>query len=513
MLGDINRDGLPDMLMPFDTIQSREYINEGGFLADKTMSNLPDSTPGKTTSIQWWPYNWGPSLTDVNGDGFPDLILSRTTHGQIWNGCWYSNQDPDGGLKLYLNDQKGNFSHDDTLLTLPTVQVGNAKVSALPGSSNTVDAAPKGTGAVTNGVAYPGPDLLVGNVSNWSSAITFPYQPGSPFYNAQRVGSVHLLLNQPDASGKPTGVFVDASYPRLPTSAFGLYAKVVKFVDLTNSGHPDIVIGRGDNSTIQIWQNSGNGFYQDVTNTALRGSAGAGLPNCGCGNMVSDIQIANLDENNLGLPALAVATDCGVRLVMNRSDPVNHVIHMVDETDGFGVAGGTPRLPSSPTAVSIAIGDFNCDGSPDMYVIQSNGNERVLINGACLAGQPCGFFNDQTSAYLPPASPRDGYAGGNCIGSDCAGDRQVIGLSYDSLKTDVLIARYSNNGTVRPLRLLKNMCGPPFNEISQASWAPFPSENDKTIGIVAGDIFGHKDGNKDLLILNEWGPRIFQNLP
>jgi hypothetical protein len=513
VMGDINRDGLPDMLMPFDQIQSREYINEGGFLADKTVSNLPDSTPGKSSSVQWWPYSFGPSLTDVNGDGFPDLILSRTTHGQVWNGCYYVNTDPDGGLKLYLNDQKGNFSHDDTLLTLPTLQVGNAKVSALPQTSTSVDAAKSGIGAVSNGVSYPGPDLLVGNDSNWSSASTFPYQPGSPFYTSNRVGSVHLLLNQPDANGKPTGVFVDASYPRLPTSSVGLYARFVKFVDLTNSGHPDIVVGRGDTSTIEIWQNSGNGFYQDVTNTALRGSAGARLPDCGCGGMIRDIQVANLDENNLGLPALAVATDCGVRLVMNRSDSVNHVIHMVDETDGFGVAGGAPRLPSSPSAMSIAVGDFNCDGSPDMYVIQTNGNERVLLNTACLAGQPCGFFSDQTGAYLPPASPRDGYSGGSCVGSDCGGNQQAIGISYDSLKTDVLIARYSNNGTVRPLRLLKNMCGPPFNEISQASWAPFPSENDKTYGVVAADIFGHKDGHQDLLLLNEWGPRIFQNLP
>ena len=513
ILGDVNRDGLPDLLVPFDTIQSREYINQGGFLADKTLSNLPDSTPGKTTSVQWWPTSYGPSLTDVNGDGYPDLILSRTNHPLFSNGCFNYNSDPDGGLKLYLNDQKGNYSHDDTLLTLPTAQVGNARVSALPGTSTSVDAAAKGVGAVNNGVAYPGPDLLVGNSSYWTTFSTFPYAPGSPFYNSGRVGSVHLLLNQPDANGKPTGVFVDGSYPRLPTSAVGVYASVVKFIDLTNSGHPDIVVGRGDTSTIEIWQNSGNGFYQDVTSTALRGSAGSRLPDCGCGNMIKDIQIANLDENNLGLPGLVVATDCGVRLVMNRSDSVNHTIHLVDETDGFGVAGGAPRLPSSPSARSVVVGDFNCDGSPDLYVIQANGNERVLINTACLAGQPCGFFNDQTAAYLPQASPRDGYGGANCIGTDCAGNQQAIGISYDSLKTDVLIARYSNDGTVRPLRLLKNMCGPPFNEISQASWQPLPSENDKTYGILAADIFGHKDGHKDLLILNEWGPRIFENLP
>ena len=135
-----------------------------------------------------------------------------------------------------------------------------------------------------------------------------------------------------------------------------------------------------------------------------------------------------------------------------------------------------------------------------------DGSERVLLNSSCLAGVPCGFFTDVSSTYLPAAST------GSCIG-DCGGNQQVIPIHFDSSNTDVLIARYSGDDQQRPYRLLKNTCGGRFQELSQASFMPFPPSNDKTYGIVTGDIFGRHDGNSDLLILNEYGPRIYLNSP
>jgi hypothetical protein len=517
ILGDLNKDGLPDMILPVDRYQSREYINQSGSFADKTVYNLPDSRPVLSASNVWMKWSDGAALVDVNGDKFPDLIVGqRNTPANADN--WANPNhvtDTDGSIRLFLNDQKGNFPVDNSLTNLPTQTVNGKVVSALPFSTQTIDSAKIGVPPSSAGQpAYPGPDLLIGNMSRWSSAATFPYPNPGPYYsylyNGSLMGSVRLLLNQPDASGNPTGVFTDGTYPRLPTGGTFLYAAQVKFVDLNNDGFPDIVIGRGDAQAIKIWQNTGTGYFVDVTNTAVTPSED--YINCSwyISQGVRDIKIANFDGDNLNLQDVLVGGECGTRLLINHSDPVSKKIYLVDETEG-----AIARMPSPPTAHSIVVGDFNCDGSPDLYIIDINGREHVLTNSACTTGGPCGFFTDVSSTYLPPASllPGANCTAGGGIGADNCGNQKAIGLSYDSSNTDILISRYSDDDNYRPYRLLKNSCGGVFKELSLASWQPFPFSNDKTYGVFGGDIFGRHDKNTDLLFLNEYGPRIYMNSP
>ena len=513
ILGDLNKDGLPDLILPVSSYQSREYINQSGSFADKTVFNLPDSRPVASATNTWVHYSEGALLTDVNGDGFPDLVISQ--HNPVYNNDCCNPQhvtNTDGSIRLFLNDQHGNFPIDNSLTNLPT-QINNGKtVSALPYNSVSIAAGHAGALSGAN-IPYPGPDLLTGNMSRWNSAGAFQaaYPTSSPYYNflanGSNLGAVRLLLNQPDAQGKPTGVFVDGTYPRLPTNAIFLYASAVKFVDLDLDGHDDIIIGRGDQQSIKVWQNTGNGYYVDVTSTAIPGEDYDGS----CGNnyaAVRDLQIFNFDNDNLGLPDVLVGGECHTRLLINHSDPVSHTIKLVDETDA-----PIGRMPNSPSGHSIVVGDYDCNGSPDLYIIDTNGREHVLINSACQQGGPCGFFTDVSTTYLPPASL---FPNGSCsapVGQDCGQNQRAIGLSYDSSNTDILISRYSDDNYLRPYRLLKNTCGGQLKELSLAAWAPLPLINDKTTSVVGGDIFGRHDGNTDLLFLNEYGPRVYQNSP
>jgi hypothetical protein len=302
-------------------------------------------------------------------------------------------------------------------------------------------------------------------------------------------------------------VFVDGTYPRLPTGAIFLYASTVKFVDLDLDGHQDIIIGRGDQQSIKVWQNTGNGYYVDVTSTAIPGED----YDSSCGNnyaAVRDLVIRNFDGDNLGLPDVLVAGECHTRILINHSDPVSHTIKLVDETDP-----PIGRMPNPPNASSVVVGDFDCNGSPDLYIIDTAYHEHVLINAACTLGGPCGVFSESSTNYLPPGSF---FPSGTCsapIGQDCSQNTKAVGISYDSSNVDILISRYSDDNYLRPYRLLKNQCGSTFKELSLAAWGPLPLINDKTLGVVPGDIFGRHDGNMDLLFLNEYGPRVYMNSP
>ena len=533
-IGDLNKDGALDMIAsPLSNYQTREYINYNGALADKTVFNLPAGSPGGAFSTNWPAYTTGGLLIDVNNDGFPDLIATQwSSVDDLGAGNFYAHNPHDAALKLFLNDRHGAFPVDYSLSNLPTHTqgVGNTAktVSDIQVISPSIDSAKVGAIDRTTGVRYPGPDLLIGTDTIYDTA-QIPYPTNSIYYNNR--GSVRLLLNQPDGAGNPTGVFQDATYPRLPPGATFANFNVVKFADLDNDGYPDIVLGQGDSQMIRIWQNSGNGYFQDVTATAVVPNP---LPWNGCTgyNAVRDLQIRNFDKDSQRLKDILVVGACSLRILINHSDVVNHKIVMVDETEAAAHNGfAPPRIPSPPGGQQAAIGDFHTclntaedpyvgtlNGSLDIFLLQPGGQERVFINGTqCTDAAHCsyGYFTELTSSYLPVNEAA------GCPGTDCGGQQLYYGMvggsvqafNYTSSNTDLLISRFSEDGYVRPYRILTNSCGGHFVEQMATATPPFGPSNDKTFGIGVADIFGHGDGTKDMMIFNIYGPRIYKNSP
>jgi hypothetical protein len=496
-LGDLNKDGLPDLIAGFEGAQTREYVNLAGVFTDKTAANLPAATSAASSNV-WWRNTTGGLLVDVNGDGFPDLLTSQTNRDLYQAAC--SGQpcygDPDGGLHLYRNDQQGNFPSDDTLAVLPTATLpGPQVVSALPIVSSAMDAAP----------LYPGGPLAIIVASNTRYSSPRPaVLQGTPFDNP--VGAHRLLVSNGD------GTFRDATYPHLPTSGqiFTL-ASAARFVDLDNDGYVDIVIGDVQNGSIMIWKGTPDGFFIDVTATALPG----GLPG---GGRVWQVLPANLDNDNLGRTDLLVVRDAnGSRLLINHSDVVNHTILLTDETVP---ANGQPlqRLPNPPpNGISAAIANFDCSGGLDIFMLDPSGGEHLYTNGACLPGGSCGFFNDVTA--LPGVFPPESR-GTSCVGSSCGGNVGLVPLQFASANTDLLILRTSDGySQTRRHRLLQNTCGS-FSDVTLAPWDPIPPDDDvvQVNGVVAGDVFGHVQagdvgGAVDLVIFDTYGPRVYRNAP
>ncbi|MBS2022432.1 MAG: IPT/TIG domain-containing protein, partial [Deltaproteobacteria bacterium] len=502
--GDVNGDGFPDMIAGIESFQSRLYINNSGVFVDKTVSNLPDGAPTDSANTVWWKYSLGSVLYDVNGDGFPDLITSVFNRDPNTNGLnnYYCGGQPQrvcgidqiGGVKIYLNDQQGNFPHDDTATLLPQALVNGSFVSTLPLAAWGMDIAK---------LSVNGPVALIVAPATEYGGSTPSYILGTPLYNGTQTAAARLLIQS-----SPGGSFSDLTYPRLPNDQIFADWASVKFVDLDGDGFMDIVIGDSYSGQIKIWQNTGTNYFIDVTSTALFTTPIAGQQSS---NRVNQIVVANLDQDSQNLPDLLLVRDQTMRILINHSNKQTGQILLTDESD---VYAGQPqrRLPSpSPGSISAVVANFDCLGGPDIFYLGTDGSEHLLTNTACLTGQPCGFFNDVTNnpGQFPPPS-----RGSQCIGTDCLGNVKALPISYDSANTDIFIARNSTDGTVRPHRLLKNQCNA-FADYSQANWAPLPSDNDKAFGATIGSIFPRAQGdlNQDILIFNQFGPRVYKNSP
>lgn len=96
-IGDINKDGLPDIFFTGNMVSNRLYLNKGNF----TFEDI--TTPARLQSDGYW--STGASMADVNGDGWLDIFVALS--------------GPNEGMqrhnRLYINNQDGSFSEESRL--------------------------------------------------------------------------------------------------------------------------------------------------------------------------------------------------------------------------------------------------------------------------------------------------------------------------------------------------------------------------------------------------------------
>jgi hypothetical protein len=292
------------------------------------------------------------ATADLNGDGFQDVIVANFT---------------DGTLSIFLGVGDGTFD-------LPkTVTVGAGPVWVATGNFHL-------TSDTSNTV-----DILVAN---------------------QNAGTLSVLLGNGD------GTFQTAQ-----TIAAGNMPSSIAVADLNNDGLSDLaVVNQGDN-TIGIYIRNTDGTFKTPTliATGTRPTsivAGAFNPNS---NAIIDLAITNSTENTLetfigrgdgtffngikyatGVTPVFVASadvngDQVLDLIVADSGTVatgnNSVINSVSvffgNGDGtFGTSTATRfDYPAGTNPTSIAIADFNADGSPDMAVTAQGDNALAVLIG------------------------------------------------------------------------------------------------------------------------------------
>jgi hypothetical protein len=194
-------------------------------------------------------------------------------------------------------------------------------------------------------------------------------------YIGTDVGSArdHLLIND----GK--GHFTDDAVRRLPPrDSFG-FVRSAQCVDVNGDGHLDLVIGQSaPDRGLQnlIWINDGTGIFKDETSSRLPA----------INDRTYDLVVG--DMNGDGFPDIFVANSFG--------EP-DHLYF----NDGKGFfKDRTDLLPASAASLnstSVALGDINGDGSPDLAVgvgVVHEGTPHIFVNDGA------GRFDDQTTFRL-----------------------------------------------------------------------------------------------------------------
>jgi VCBS repeat-containing protein len=281
---------------------------------------------------------------DFNADNDPDLAVANQSYS-------------DGTVSVLLGGAAGSFTGPTSFPTglfSNSVAVGNFNPDQDPDQDPDLAVANAfdGTVSVLLGSAaggFTGPTNFAAG-SPYVVAVGDFNQDGDPdlvVANHEFPGDLSVL------TGGPGGSFSSPS-----TIASGTGTAAVAVGDFNGGGDPDLAVADYDTGRVRV----------------LLGSSGAtftGPTTVGTG--ADPISVAVGEFNQDGDPDLAVAEESGqVRVLLGGL--------------GGGFTGPTPLLSGSQLLAglsSLAVGDFNRDGDPDLVVAHRSGNQvRVLLGGS-----------------------------------------------------------------------------------------------------------------------------------
>ncbi|WP_322994856.1 VCBS repeat-containing protein [Castellaniella sp.] len=233
--GDIDNDGDIDL---FIGVLGRNWsgdfgpyflINDGTGQFTTNDNIVPASINGMTEAGRFT----ASLLTDINNDGWLDLVLGSEEHGVT------------AGI-TYLNNQHGGFDQSSQAL-LPTGRFGS--YDTITSDIVTMDVT--GDGYV---------DLILAQTD------------GHPFYQGQQL---QILIND------GTGRFIDETDSRIQQDGIGQWSQNIQAIDFNNDGYLDI-LSQSDFSTPTqqnvLWLNKGDGTFSPLPARMLEGFAGGIVP-------------------------------------------------------------------------------------------------------------------------------------------------------------------------------------------------------------------------------------------
>jgi hypothetical protein len=280
-LADLNGDGLLDLVIGTQSPNAVEVFLGSG-----------DGTFQAATSYSVADTVISVALADVNGDSKPDLVVATF-----------------GGFSLFIANGDGTFQP--------------AKEFSLPSVAGT-------SGVAIADLNRDGkPDIV----------ISFVCEPG--FDDCGHGGAVGVLL------GNGKGGFGAAKI----YSSVGAYAIAVAVADMNRDGNLDIVVDNAD--TVAVLIGNGDGTLQAAANYDSGG--------------INDASLAIADFNGDGFPDVAIVLPCEGR---NCNGYVGVLLNA-----GNGTLKKTKRYASGGVAATgVAIADLNGDGNPDLLITNACDN-------------------------------------------------------------------------------------------------------------------------------------------
>jgi len=368
------------------------------------------------------------AVGDFNADGVPDLAVANTDSNSV---------------SVLLGNGDGTFqtAQSSAVETQPSsVAVGDFNGDGVPDLAVANSGAPNGSVSV----------LLGNGDGSFQTARSFgagiwPSSVAVGDFNADGVpdlavanrgsNDVSVLLGNGDGSFQAARSFAVGSYP---------YSVAVG--DFNRDGVPDLAVANHDSNNVSVLLGNGDGSFQTARSLAVGASPFSVAVGDFNADGVADLAVANVGSD----PSFQ---DGGVWVLLGNGD------------GGFQAA---LNFGAGSAFVSVAVGDLNGDGVPDLAATKGNSNDVSV-----LLGNGDGSFQ----------APRDFGVGARPFSvavSDFNGDGVVDLAVADSAAIEVSILLGYGDGSFEVTPALRV----PVNPVS----------------VAAGDFNG--DGVPDLAVVN-----------
>lgn len=337
-VGDLNNDGLPEIIFTSNQNPAKVYLNEGNFhFKDITAQTGINNGKGWTTGI---------TLADVNGDGKLDVYICKS--------------GPTGGRNrenlLFINNGNLTFTEKGAEYNLNDASPSTQAVFFDYDHDGDLDA------YITN---HPDNFTQIDNPYAFSDTSTFG------------LGKDKLMENSGD------GKFVDATEKAGLDHTQG-YGLSVSICDANNDGWPDIFVANDYMSNDQLFINSRNKTYSDetvkyLTQTSLfsMGSDFGDLNNDGLQDfMVVDMKPADPYRTKHNLFAFPIEYYLTFIDQFKPSQYIRNSVQLANDSGKYSEISQLIGADKTDWSWNVLIQDFDNDGWNDIHV--TNGTKRDL---------------------------------------------------------------------------------------------------------------------------------------
>jgi len=413
-VGDFNGDGKADLAV------ANAVSNNVSILLGNGDGTFQPAVNYATGSNPFWL-----AIGDFNGDGKPDIAVANNGSNSV---SILAGQG-DGTFQAAVNYSAGSGPfwvsvgdfNGDGKADLAVADYNSNKVSILSGN---------GDGSFQAPVFY--------GTGNGPSSIAIADFNGD--------GKADLAVSNDGSSNVSILMGVgDGTFQAAVNYAVGSGLHSIAVVDINDDGKPDLAVANSVSSSVSILAGKGDGTFQP----AISYGAGTGAN-----------QVVVGDFNGDGKPDLALTDGDSYYLAVLLN---NGVCSMNCDTIATAV-----NYPAGVTPQSVAVGDFNGDGIPDLAVVNSGANnvsiELGVGDGTFL---PSGTFSAGTTPYSVDVG-------------DFNGDGKLDLAVANSGSNDVSILLGNGNGTFQ----------------AAASFGAGTNPHSVTVGD-----FNH-DGKADLVVAN-----------